>query len=111
MHALTCEMYSASFAALPALEADATGRATATGYVLFHDMPLALTVMADGEHVIVVHADGQILACGTIPAVTSDPSLLPATGGPVISALTIWICGLSALSAALVMHLRNRRRL
>ena len=52
MHAGTCAMPSASFAPLPYLKADATGRTTATGLVLFHATEnVALATMADGEHI------------------------------------------------------------
>jgi hypothetical protein len=72
MHANTCAMPSASFAALPGLKAGATGRATATGSVLFHEMDVALAIMADGEHIIAIHAGGQVVACEVIPKLTSD---------------------------------------
>jgi len=58
---------SASFAALPDLKADATGRARATGSVLYHGTEnVALATMADGEHIIAIQA-GQFVACGMIP--------------------------------------------
>ena len=60
MRANTCAMPSASFAALPDLKADATGRATATGSVLFHGTEnVALATMADGEHIIAIRAGGH----------------------------------------------------
>lgn len=50
MQAGTCATPSASFATLPALEADAAGRATATGSVLFRGTEnVALATMADSE--------------------------------------------------------------
>ena len=72
MHANTCAMPSASFTALPDLKADATGKATATGRVLYHgSQDVALTAMADDEHIIAIHADEQLVACGTIPKLAS----------------------------------------
>jgi hypothetical protein len=95
MHANTCAMPSASFAALPDLKADATGRATATGSVLFRGTEtVALTTMTDGEHIIAIQAGGQVVACGVIPKLTSGsvPPTLPVTGGVTFS-LTAAIAG------------------
>jgi hypothetical protein len=112
MQANTCAMPSASFAALPALKADATGRATATGSVLFRGTEaVALATMADGEHVIAVQA-GQVVACGVIPKLASAPPALPATGGaafPPIAATAV-ILGLCALSAGLFSRQRGQYR-
>jgi hypothetical protein len=112
MNANTCAMPSASFAALPALKADATGRATATGSVLFRGTEaVALATMADGEHVIAVQA-GQVVACGVIPKLASAPPALPATGGaafPLIAATAV-ILGLCALSAGLFLRQRGQYR-
>jgi hypothetical protein len=67
MHAETCATPSASFAQLPALKADASGKATATGAVLFRGAePVALATMADGAHVIAIQQGGQVVACGVI---------------------------------------------
>ena len=113
MHANTCAMPSASFAALPNLKADATGRATATGLVLFHGTEsVALATMADGEHIIAIHAGEQVVACGLIPklASASTPPALPATGGaafPLAAALA-GILGLCTLSAGLFLRQRIR---
>lgn len=110
MHAGTCAVPSASFAALPDLQADASGRATATGLVLFRGTEnVALATMADGEHVIIVRSGGQVVACGTIPVLTpaSAPATLPATGGtafPPMAAM-VGILGLCALSAGLSVRL------
>jgi hypothetical protein len=114
MHANTCAMPSASFAPLPGLKADATGRATATGRVLFHNMDVALTVMADGQHVIFVRAGGQAVACGVIPPLWSHPDAptLPVTGGGALGftpAITTAL-GLCALSAGLSLGWRSRSR-
>lgn len=112
MHAGTCAMSSARFAALPDLKADATGRATATGSVLFHGAKdVAPAVMADGEHIIAIRTGGQVVACGVIPrlASASIPPKLPETGGAAFSLMVaiVGILGLSALSAGL--FLRQRR--
>jgi LPXTG-motif cell wall-anchored protein len=115
LQANTCAMPSASFAALPDLKADATGRATATGAVLFRGANVALATMADGEHIIAIHAGGQIVACGVIPRPTSDSAhpALPATGGAaswfVVAAAGA--LGLCALSAGLFLRRHGRPRL
>jgi hypothetical protein len=75
MQANTCAMPSASFAALPALKADANGLARATGSVLFHGTEdVALAIMADGEHVIFIRGE-QAVACGVIPKLA--PAVAP----------------------------------
>jgi LPXTG-motif cell wall-anchored protein len=110
MHANTCALPSASFAALPALKADATGRATATGAVLFHGTEaVALETMADGEHIITIQT-GQAVACGVIPKLA--PAALPATGGAASStvATLAGILGLCALAAGLLLRRRSRTR-
>jgi hypothetical protein len=110
MHANTCAMPSASFAALPDLKADATGRATATGSVLFHGTEnVALATMADGEHIIAIQAGGQVVACGTIPRL-APPEGLPMTGGEAISlgAAVVVGLGLCTLSAGLSLRQRSQ---
>jgi len=114
MQANTCAMPSASFAALPNLRADATGRARATGSVLFHGTEnVALVTMADGEHIITIHV-GQVVACGVIPKLTSAalPSTLPVAGGTAFSltATTASVLGFCALSAGLFLRKCNRPR-
>jgi hypothetical protein len=113
MHAGTCAMPSASFAVLPDLKADATGRATATGSVLFHGTEnVALATMADGEHIIAIQAGGQVVACGVIPKLTpaSAPPTLPVTGGAAFwsMAATAGVLGFCALSAGLFLRQRNQ---
>jgi hypothetical protein len=115
MHAGTCAMPSASFAALPDLKADATGKATATGSVLFHGTGnVALTTMADGEHIIAIQQAGQVVACGVIPVLTSAsaPPTLPVTGGAAfpLMAATAGVLGLCALSAGLFLRQRSQPR-
>jgi hypothetical protein len=111
MQANTCAMPSASFAALPDLQADAAGQAAATGSILFHgtdNIPLA--TMTDGAHVINILA-GQVVACGVIPAASaSTPPALPATGGetPWRTAAGAVFLGLCALSAGLFLRRRLR---
>jgi hypothetical protein len=110
MQANTCAMPSASFAALPALKADATGRATATGAVLFRGTEaVALETMADGEHVITIQTE-QVVACGVIPKLA--PATLPATGGVAVPLIagTAGVLGLCALSAGLFLRQRRRPR-
>jgi hypothetical protein len=108
MQANTCDMPSASFAALPELTADGSGRATASGAILFRGTDdVALATMADGAHVITIQT-GQVVACGVIPALASpasDPPALPATGGVASSfmATTVMVLGLCALAAGLFL--------
>jgi hypothetical protein len=112
MHAGTCEMPSASFAALPNLQADAEGNATATGSVLFQGSEdVALATMTDGEHIISVQSGGQMVACGVIPnwAAVQGPSELPETGGgtfPVAVAI-VGILGLGVLTGGLLLRQPN----
>lgn len=112
MNANTCAMPSASFAALPAPKADAAGRATATGRVLFHNMDVALATMADGQHVIFVRTSEQVAACGVIPVLGSGAAspALPATGGPasMVTPLTAIVLGCCALAAGLCLRQRSR---
>lgn len=115
MHAGTCAMPGASFAALPDLTADETGAATATGSVLFRGTEnVALATMADGEHVIAIQAAGQMVACGIIPELTAESTapVLPATGGMTLSlvAAIVGVLGLVALSAGLFLRRLNRSR-
>jgi LPXTG-motif cell wall-anchored protein len=113
MQAGTCAMPSASFAALPELKADAAGRATASGSVLFHGTEnVALATMADGEHIIAIHT-GQVVACGVIPKLASAPAAstsLPVTGGaaPSLTAAAAGVLGLCTLSAGLFLRRRSR---
>jgi hypothetical protein len=117
MHAGTCALPSASFAGLPNLKAGATGRATATGPVLFHGTEnVALATMADGEHVITIRA-GQAVACGVIPRLASAlaPTALPGTGGAASGSMVAAACvlGFCALLVGLFLWQRSsaRRRL
>jgi LPXTG-motif cell wall-anchored protein len=113
MQAGTCAMPSASFAALPDLTADAGGRATATGSVLFRGTEaVALATMADGEHILAIQTE-QVVACGVIPApvsATLAPGTLPATGGVAswFMAGGAGVLGLCALSAGLFLSRRSR---
>ncbi len=114
MQANTCAMPSASFAALPNLKADATGRARATGSVLFHGTEnVALVTMADGEHVITIQV-GQVVACGVIPKLTytAAPPTLPVAGGAAfwLIATAASVLGFCALSAGLFLRKCSRPR-
>jgi hypothetical protein len=76
LHAGTCAhltRLSASFARLPDLTANAQGRATAQGPILFHGQrnePVGLAVLGDGGHVIVLARGMRLVACGMIPRLT-----------------------------------------
>ncbi len=112
MNAGTCAQPSASFATLPDLKADANGKATATGSILFHGTePVALAAVADGQHMISIQTD-KVVACGVIPhlAAVSGPSQLPATGGAGFQAFAVVIAllGLGALSGGLILMQRSR---
>ncbi len=114
MNANTCAAPSASFAALPDLKADAIGKATATGAVLFRGTEaVALETMADGEHVIAIQA-GQVVACGVIPKLAPAAALstLPATGGAAVPlmAAVAGVLGLCALSAGMALRRRGQSR-
>lgn len=112
LQAGTCATPGASAAALPALTADADGRATANGAVLFRGTEnVALATIADGAHTIMVAAPGGATACGVIPSAgASMPSgVLPAAG-----ASTIWLpagllLGGTLLALAAGIRLRVRR--
>ena len=112
MQAGTCAMPSASFATLPDLQADATGRATATGSVLFRATEkVALATMADGEHILAIQTE-QVVACGVIPKLTSaspPPASLPVAGGaaPWRVASAVGVLGLCALSGGLFLWRRS----
>jgi hypothetical protein len=114
MNAGTCEMPSASFAALPDLVADANGKAMATGKVLFRGAEgVALATMADGEHVISIQVD-QDVACGVIPmsaSVAATTAGMPQTGGlaPWFVALVVAVVlGLITLFATFFARHHNR---
>ncbi len=113
MQANTCAMPSASFAALPDVTADATGKATATGSVLFRGTDdVALATMTDGVHIITIQTE-QMVVCGVIPVLTSaSPSTLPATGGAAVwlMPLTLGIIGLYILLAGLFLRYTTRSR-
>ena len=102
LHAGTCATPSASAAMLPNLMADAMGRATASGFVLFRGAEnVAFTIVADGSHVVSVTSGGRVLACGAIPRAAQIPGRLPATGGgPALGAL-LGGAGLLAAAGAL----------
>src|SRR5205085_11972904 len=68
LHGGTCSHFGLSTTVVVALRADATGRARATGRLLFHGKQnIRLSVLTDGDHVLVIVLDGHIVACGTFP--------------------------------------------
>jgi hypothetical protein len=110
MHAGTCAMPSASFAALPELQADPTGKATATGTILFRGTEdVALATMTDGEHIIVIQAE-DVVACGVIPQLATPPTSLPETGGVTSSLISITIGIFGFYLMCIGLYLRSRRR-
>ena len=69
LHAGTPAEASASFTALATVEADAAGRAIASGLVRSRGAEaIPLADIADGNHIITVVGAGQIVAIGVIPA-------------------------------------------
>ena len=83
MQAGTCASPGASAATLPSLTADANGKATASGPILFRGtMPVALTGIADGAHSIAVAGPSGVVACGLITRLGASAASdgLPATG-------------------------------
>ena len=108
LHAGTCSTPGASAAALPVLEADSTGRATASGMVLFRGTEdVALSTIADGEHVILVSQGNQMVACGNIPlAENLGTPGMPRTGSalPLFVAMGLVILGMIALRAGFALR-------
>ncbi len=122
LHAGTCAMPGASAALLPALTANESGTATATGLILFRGTEsVALTDIADGDHLVAIAGPSGIVACGQIPPLkAAGPGTLPSTGeAPVPAALPNTGGGsgsLALVATALVcfvlgMSLRLRRRI
>jgi hypothetical protein len=73
LHGGTCSHFGLSTTVVVALRADATGRARATARLLFHGrQDIRLAVLTDGDHVIVIFLDAHLVACGTIPRVSSQ---------------------------------------
>jgi hypothetical protein len=92
------------------LEADATGKATATGSILFRGTEnVALATMTDGEHIIVIRTE-EVVACGVIPQLTTPPVSLPLTGGVISSfiVMSLGVFGFCLLCAGLFLEYRNR---
>jgi hypothetical protein len=113
LRAGSCDLPSASFAALPDLKADATGRATATGPVLYQGREkVALSTLADGEHIIAIQSGGRMLACGVIPgrAAAWGPATLPHGGAANLawSPVTAGALGSCAVFAGLLLRRRSR---
>jgi hypothetical protein len=107
LHAGTCAAPSASAAALPGLTADGTGRASASGPVLFRGTEnVAFSTVADGDHIVSIAAAGRVVACGAIPRAAGVPSRLPATGG---AALPHALLGAAALLLAAIGMGHGRR--
>ncbi|MDQ5825950.1 MAG: hypothetical protein M3441_17280 [Chloroflexota bacterium] len=108
LHAGTCEAPSASLATLPALTADASGKATASGQVLFRGTEgVALAAIADGEHVMFISQAGQTVACAWIPEVETVPTVgMPRTGGAdlLLALAGLSLVGIVALGSGLVLR-------
>ena len=100
MHAGTCAAPGASAAELPDLTADANGRATANGQILFRGTEsVALATMADGQHIIAVGDPNGTLACGVI---ASREGSSADAGLPAAGIATMWPAVGLLLGAALL---------
>lgn len=112
LHAGSCAAPSASFAELPGLTADADGRATAMGQVLYRGTEsVALEAIADGEHIIAISQSGQMVACAWIPQVETAPHTpagIPRTGKAdlLLIAASMGLIGIVALSGGLALRRR-----
>jgi hypothetical protein len=110
MHAGTCATPGASFALLPELKADAAGKSTATGSILFRGTEhVALATMTDGEHIIVIRTE-EVAACGVIPQSVTPPASLPVTGDttyPLIS-IGMGVLGFCLLCTGLFLKSHSR---
>lgn len=116
VHAGTCATASAGFADVPPFAADAVGRATARGEVLFRGREhVALATIADGGHILDVHpidnaGIGESVACASIgeAATAPPPSQGPETGSsmglPAVGVLGA--VGVVALRGALLLRRR-----
>jgi hypothetical protein len=98
LHAGTCSSPSASFARLTELTADTTGRAEASGQVLFRgEESVTLPAIADGEHILAISQSGKTVSCGWLSRFESSPTTpsgMPRTGN---ADLTILVAGLALL--------------
>lgn len=110
LRAGTCAAPGASFATLPDLAADASGRATASGQVLFRGTEsVALSAIADGEHIMFVSQSGQQVACAWIPEVETEPATsvgMPRTGNAdlLLALGGLGLAGIVLLSGGLALR-------
>ena len=58
---------SASFAQAVNVKADARGRGRASSAIRFRNEPVAFQIVADGQHVLTVVANGRVVAVAEIP--------------------------------------------
>ena len=109
----TCATPGASFAALPALNIDASGTGTVTGLVLFRGTEsVALATLADGDHVISINQSGRAVACARIPTMEGLPDNMPGmprTGGPGGQMMLLMIAALSISLMLIGSRLRSTR--
>ncbi|MDQ3927604.1 MAG: hypothetical protein M3328_00500, partial [Chloroflexota bacterium] len=97
-------------ATLPDLTADASGRATGAGQVLFRGTEsVALSAIADGEHIMFIGRSGQRVACAWIPQVQTEPASsvgMPRTGsGDLLLVLGgLGIAGIVLLGGGLALR-------
>ncbi len=114
LQAGTRETPGASAAALPALTADANGRASANGRVLFRGTEnVALAAIADGAHTITVAAPSGATACGVIPSAgASTQGSLPAAGAstPWLPIGLLFGGALLALVGGIMLRIRRSYR-
>jgi hypothetical protein len=105
LHSGTCSQPSASGARLLGnlpVGADGRGRLTtahAVGTAAGVAFELTRELLADGDHLVVVRAEGTAVACGAIPRAGAAPTQLPRTGAPAASLPVVGL-GLLLLGAA-----------
>jgi LPXTG-motif cell wall-anchored protein len=73
---------------------------------------VALSAIADGDHVILISQSNRVVSCGLIPLVETAPGVtpgMPRTGGEtpmVVAAIGLGVLGLFALGAGLALRRR-----
>jgi YVTN family beta-propeller protein len=105
LHGGTCSHFGASVTVVVALRAGTTGQARATGRLLFHGREnVRLSVLTDGDHVMVITRGAQVVACGTIPRMPSPALSAHVKGGGVLR-----IVGVGKAPMAVAVDVRANR--
>jgi len=112
LHAGSCAAPGASFAELPDLAANAEGRATAEGQVLYRGTEsVALDAIADGEHIISISQAGQMVACAWIPQAETAPRTpagMPRTGNADLLLIAASLAAIATVALGGGLALRRR---